>query len=235
MTNLVHCDPLAVIGDYSHSYCSVNRESDLMQNRSSYNVKGMELHTLQGRLKFARKKRKMSQGVLAAAAGISQPTYSDLERGVSHGSVKLGSIARALKVSINWLETGEGQWDAGDAGETFVADVSRSGTTAQYVEQMRRTVIDAAQTATPDQLLSVMSILIGSKRGPDNRHPPPIDEILKVVEKHSLDQSEYQKSVSLLTESISEIGKKLNNVVQFIERQQENKGGPGGKDRRNQK
>lgn len=104
-----------------------------------------------------------------------------------------------------------------------------------YIEQMRRAVMDAAQIATPDQLLSVMGMLIGSGRSPDNRHSPPVDEILKVVEKHSLDQAEYQKTVTLLTESISEIGERLNNVVQFIERRRDNKGAPSGKERRTTK
>lgn len=39
---------------------------------------------------------------------MSQQSYSDLERGESKSTSKIGSLARALKVDAFWLETGEG-------------------------------------------------------------------------------------------------------------------------------
>lgn len=68
-------------------------------------------NTVGKRVQALRKERNMSQGELADKAGLKQPTISSLERGKSHTSGSLASIAAALGVSALWLETGLGDRD----------------------------------------------------------------------------------------------------------------------------
>ena len=65
------------------------------------------VNNLQTRLKIARKKAGLTQAEVAARVGITQPTYSELERGESLGSKHLPSIAKVLNVSVYWLELGK--------------------------------------------------------------------------------------------------------------------------------
>ena len=62
--------------------------------------------TLAARLKTARLKAGLTQGEVAKAVGISQPTYSNLESGVAIGSKFTPQIAEILSVSALWLATG---------------------------------------------------------------------------------------------------------------------------------
>ena len=64
--------------------------------------------TLGKRLLQARSASGMTQGELAEAVGITQPSYSALERDISKSTSKIGSLARLLGVDAYWLETGEG-------------------------------------------------------------------------------------------------------------------------------
>lgn len=64
--------------------------------------------TLGKRLLQARTASGMTQGELAEAVGITQPSYSALERDISKSTSKIGSLARLLGVDAYWLETGEG-------------------------------------------------------------------------------------------------------------------------------
>lgn len=64
------------------------------------------------RLKLARKLRGKTQKQVAAAVGVNQSTYSDLERGESKGSPQLLQIANYLRVNPDWLDTGRGEMDA---------------------------------------------------------------------------------------------------------------------------
>lgn len=50
----------------------------------------------------------MSQGALAKAAGIAQPTIWRLTSGNARGSTKIVEIANALGVRTEWLSTGVG-------------------------------------------------------------------------------------------------------------------------------
>ncbi len=65
--------------------------------------------TLADRLRERRKELKLSQGNLAAAAGLTQPTISSLEKGESKTSGSIASLARALRVNALWLQTGLGE------------------------------------------------------------------------------------------------------------------------------
>lgn len=64
--------------------------------------------TLAHRLTQSRAAIGMSQEQIAHAIGITQPSYSALERGTSKSTSKIGSLAHVLGVDAYWLETGEG-------------------------------------------------------------------------------------------------------------------------------
>lgn len=61
------------------------------------------------RLKIARKNAKMTQVELAKAVKTSQGSISDLESGRNKTSTNIVEIAKVLKVSPNWLATGQGE------------------------------------------------------------------------------------------------------------------------------
>lgn len=67
-----------------------------------------DLTTFGGRLRAARKARKMNQKALAAAVGISQSVVSDLENNVHAGSSHTVQLARAVGVNPLWLESNRG-------------------------------------------------------------------------------------------------------------------------------
>lgn len=58
------------------------------------------------RVREARKEAKLTQPQLAKAAGLSQTTISDIERGRNNGSSEVTSLARALNVTPEWLAEG---------------------------------------------------------------------------------------------------------------------------------
>lgn len=64
--------------------------------------------TLQTRLKEARRAAGLTQPQVAEKVGMSQPNYSDLERGKNKSSTLLPQIAFVLGVRPYWLATGEG-------------------------------------------------------------------------------------------------------------------------------
>lgn len=60
------------------------------------------------RIRQLRDQRGLSQLTLALKAGVTQGTISQLENNPSQGSKHLPAIARALDVSVDWLESGTG-------------------------------------------------------------------------------------------------------------------------------
>lgn len=52
---------------------------------------------------------KVSRKELAAAAGIAYSTLADIENGYAASTTRLHHIAKRLKISMEWLETGKGQ------------------------------------------------------------------------------------------------------------------------------
>lgn len=67
------------------------------------------MNTLGTRLRRARKDARMSQVTLAKYVGVTQPTISDLEKGVSKdmdASTLIG-VTRALNIRPDWLMLGE--------------------------------------------------------------------------------------------------------------------------------
>ena len=65
------------------------------------------MKTLADRIKATRQKLGWSQAHLAAEAGISQSTIGNIESGFRQRPRELISIAQALSVSPEWLETGK--------------------------------------------------------------------------------------------------------------------------------
>jgi transcriptional regulator with XRE-family HTH domain len=70
------------------------------------------------RLKTARAHARLTQKQLAALAGISQGTVSELET-KGHGSTNLVQIAAACQVDIHWLATGDGDMVAPVAAQAL--------------------------------------------------------------------------------------------------------------------
>ncbi|MDX7987835.1 helix-turn-helix transcriptional regulator [Xenorhabdus sp. 12] len=66
------------------------------------------------RLAEAMKLRKMTQGALAEASGVAQPTIWRLTQGQAKGSSKIIDIANALSVNPEWLANGTGSMLVGD-------------------------------------------------------------------------------------------------------------------------
>ncbi len=71
------------------------------------------------RVKSLRKERKITQGDLAQAIGITQGFISDIERGkTTPGSDILLSLSRYFEVNPNWLLKGEGEMLAKGGSKT---------------------------------------------------------------------------------------------------------------------
>ena len=82
-------------------------------NSCSYTLAGM--NTIGDRVRVARKNKGMTQGQLAAAVGIAQPTLSNLEKGKHAETVKIVEIAKTLGVRPEWLSSGAGPMLEGEA------------------------------------------------------------------------------------------------------------------------
>lgn len=64
---------------------------------------------LKDRFKLARKKSGLSQAKLGEMVGVSQSAIQYIENGRNQSSTKIFELAEALKVSPQWLLTGEGE------------------------------------------------------------------------------------------------------------------------------
>lgn len=67
------------------------------------------MNTIAERLKNAREAANLTQPELASKAGVSQGTIGNIESGIRKRPRDLLSIASALNVNPEWLETGKGQ------------------------------------------------------------------------------------------------------------------------------
>lgn len=86
-----------------------NSESLLTSNTSAYRFAHMKNETLADRLSQAMEMTGMSQGALAKASGVAQPTIWRLVSGNAKGSTRIVDIANALGVRPDWLSSGEGE------------------------------------------------------------------------------------------------------------------------------
>lgn len=71
------------------------------------------MNTLRQRLKAARDEAGLTQPELAARAGVAQSTIGNIEAGTRKRPRELLSIAAALGVNPEWLETGDGPMKSG--------------------------------------------------------------------------------------------------------------------------
>ncbi len=67
-----------------------------------------DMNTFGDRVREARRDAKLTQPQLGRMAGLSQTTISDTERGRNSGSSEVTALARALRVSPDWLADGRG-------------------------------------------------------------------------------------------------------------------------------
>jgi transcriptional regulator with XRE-family HTH domain len=89
------------------------------------------MQTVADRLKYAREKRGMSQTGLATAVGITFQSIQAIEGG--GGSKHLSAIARALRVNLDWLESGAGSMDAVAADDPPRPDLSENNALWHWV------------------------------------------------------------------------------------------------------
>ncbi len=87
-----------------------NSKTNLTGNTLAYKLSFMKT-TLAERLNLAMKFRNLSQGALAKASKVSQPTIFRLTKGTAVGSKKIVEIASALKVNADWLARGVGEME----------------------------------------------------------------------------------------------------------------------------
>ena len=73
------------------------------------------MDTLGSRIKLARQRRKMSRVQLAEKSKVPYPTLAGIENDDQTSTTQLPAIQRALEASMEWLETGVGEWDAREA------------------------------------------------------------------------------------------------------------------------
>lgn len=101
-----------------------NSNENLIFNTHDYKFAFMKT-TLSERLQKAMKYRgNMTQGALAEASGVAQPTIWRLVNGKAKGSVKLVDIANALGVNVDWLANGIGEMEGSNNEQKFRLDKS---------------------------------------------------------------------------------------------------------------
>lgn len=100
-------------------------------------------NNLAERLKFVRKKKNLTQMDVANAIGITQATYSELERGLVKSSGKIVELANLFGVSPTWLATGQG--DMYQQNDTFAFQ----STNSQITHYPSATITQKESTSLP--------------------------------------------------------------------------------------
>lgn len=117
----------------------------MSDERQTYTVPPMRTGlTLAERLVLARSEAGLSQEEVARDVGMTQPSYSALERGESKRTTKIGSFARLFRVDAYWLETGEGEMRCGVAeqrGEYPSGDYLRIVDAVMKLNPRRRRIV----------------------------------------------------------------------------------------------
>lgn len=114
-----------------------NSKACLTKNTRRYKFWYMKPNTLAWRLNMAMTMMGMTQGALAKASGVSQPTIWRLTKGEAEGSRKLVDIARALDINVEWLANGSGEMRGSvPAG---AAEKVKSGTTVSLWDASGKT------------------------------------------------------------------------------------------------
>jgi transcriptional regulator with XRE-family HTH domain len=125
------------------------------------------VRTIAERLKHAREALKLSQGEVAAAAGVSQGTIGNIESGLRKNPRELLAIAEAVKVTPQWLKTGKDKSQLlkpdlpssdrrGPALPTELAARLEALTAGQRtaVLEVLRKALDLAQNSTTEALIA---------------------------------------------------------------------------------
>lgn len=128
---------------------------------------GEDLSTFGGRLRAARKARKMNQQKLAKAVGISQSVISDIERGVIAESVHVVQLSRVLGVNPLWLEASRGPRSATESQATQ-APVPFDPETIEALLQLPERWLGRAEQAVREILKEYRQSTVP----PDGRTPP---------------------------------------------------------------
>lgn len=131
LENSVHIAP-----PYGNTHIVGYRNADLQEYGSARNTCLMEF---KDRLKAARRHAGLNQIELAARAGITQTSISDLERGKSKATAHVVKIADACGVSAKWLSDEIGPMTT--AAKISGAGDSNIGETRHQIESYRYPVI----------------------------------------------------------------------------------------------
>ncbi|WP_423978886.1 XRE family transcriptional regulator [Klebsiella aerogenes] len=121
----------------------------LTTNTQAYKFNVMKKETLAERLNLAMELSGMSQGALAKASGVAQPTIWRLTSGNARGSTKIVEIAKALGVRTDWLSTGSGPMR--DDGQEPVSALPQQNTSPADV--FRVEVLDLTVSAGPGSFM----------------------------------------------------------------------------------
>lgn len=114
-------------------------------NTQAYKFELMKNETLADRLNQAMELSGMSQGALAKASGVAQPTIWRLSSGNARGSTRIVEIANALGVRSEWLSSGDGPMRSTSAEEPARQYSPRAGRDDVY----RLDVLDISVSAGP--------------------------------------------------------------------------------------
>lgn len=101
------------------------------------NDQNINTYDMGTRVKFCREKRQMSQMDLAKKIGVSQGTIAHIESGRNQSTKYIVDLAKALKVSAEWLSEGKGKlmddWPFPNVSQSDYLALSDS--TKQEIEQ----------------------------------------------------------------------------------------------------
>lgn len=127
------------------------------------------MSTFAERVCAERERQKMSQDDLSKAAGVSQSTIAQIERGRNKGTKHILALARALRVSPEWLESGKGHRlqlnltklgdlpseDDPEPGSPFVTPIKKTDRTP--AAQLIALIQLAEEKGVPDYLFDSLS------------------------------------------------------------------------------
>ena len=90
------------------------------------------MNTFSDRLKHARKTLGYTQQALARVSGVSQSAIASYESGNRHTSRSLRALANALRVSLDWLDTGKGEMAIADTYASATSSLKESDYATNY-------------------------------------------------------------------------------------------------------
>lgn len=125
--------------DYSRCYPRVNSNGNAHLDNNRY------MSAFGDRIRARRKELGMSQPDLAKAAGLKQPTISNIERGRNRGSAYVVQLAHALKCAAQWLATGKGKPDQDEVESPYSELLSKYRQADPHTRQIIDTILNRPQ------------------------------------------------------------------------------------------